>query len=71
MVQQFTAIVRSVQLKNRQKFIMSTINTELKFLMFILNSEFYYEFHDEMSDKCHDQYSGHSKNHNRNSMIQY
>ena len=39
------------------------INTEFKFIMFILNSEFYYEFYYEMSNRCHDQISGHSKNH--------
>ena len=39
--------------------------------MFIKNSEFYDEFSHEMSKKCHDQNSGHSKNHNGNSMTQY
>ena len=42
-----------------------------KIIMFIRNSEFYYEFSHEMSKKCHDQNSGHSKNHNGNSMTQY
>ena len=35
-----------------------------KIIMFTTNSEFYYEFYYEMSIKCHDQNSGHSKNHN-------
>ena len=50
---------------------MSIINTELKFLMFILSSEFFYEFYHEMSIKCHDQNSVHNKNHNEIFMIQY
>ena len=48
---------------------MFIIITELKFIMFILSSEFYYEFYHEMSIKCHDQNSGHSKNHNEIFMI--
>ena len=50
---------------------MSLINTELKIIMFTLSSEFYYELYHEMSIKCHDQNSGHSKNHNGNSMIHF
>ena len=42
-----------------------------KIIMFIRNSEFYYEFFYEMPKKCHVQNSGHGKNHNGNSMIQY
>ena len=65
----------AVQLKNRQKIIMSMINTELNSIMFRVNSEFYYEFYyefyHEMSIKCHDQNSGHEKIHNGNSLIHY
>ena len=39
--------------------------------MFMLNSEFYSEIYNEMSNKCHDQNSGHRKNHNEIFMIQY
>ena len=61
----------AVQLKNRQKFIMSMINTELNSIIFRVNSEFYYEFYHEMSIKCHIQNSDHEKLHNGNSMIHY
>ena len=49
------------------------INTESKFIMFILSSEFYYEFYYEMSIKYKRPYqnSGHSKHHNEIFMIQY
>ena len=33
--------------------------------------EFYSEIYHEMSNKCHDQSSAHSENHNEDSMIQY
>ena len=61
----------SVQSKNRHKFIMFIRNSELWLIMFIISSGFYYEFYHEMSIKCHDQNSGHSKNHNEIFVIQY
>ena len=39
--------------------------------MFMLNSELDYEFYHEMANKCHDQNSGHGRNHNEIFMIQY
>ena len=35
-----------------------------KIIIFITNSEFYYQFYYEMSNKCHDQISVHGKNNN-------
>ena len=35
------------------------------------NSEFYHEFYHEMSNKCHDQNSWQSRNHNGITMIEY
>ena len=57
--------------KNRDKIMMFIELTELEFILFRMNSKFYYKLHYKMSIKCHDQNFGHSKNHNEIFLIHY
>ena len=50
---------------------LSLLNQYIPIVHRRFSTEFYYEIYHEMSIKCHDQNSGHSKNHNEIFMIQY
>ena len=63
--------IHDVQNKFRGKLHNIQNEYREKIIMFMRNSEFYYEFYYEMSIKCHDQNSGHSKNHDEIFMFHY
>ena len=64
------SVFPAVQCRNRKQFHMFIVFSQLDFLRFRIDSEFYCESNYEMSIECHDQNSDHCKNHKGNFTFQ-